>query len=88
MKRKNWTHSEKFNIVLEGLQGHRSVAEICNDYGIHQSQYYKWRETFLREGSKVFQSNGMTKKEEQVQKKMEKMERVIGRLTLELKKND
>ena len=88
MKRKNWTHSEKFNIVLEGLQGHRSVAEICNDYGIHQSQYYKWRETFLREGSKVFQSNDATKKEEQVKKKMEKMERVIGKLTLELKKND
>ena len=49
MKRKNWTHSEKFKIVLEGLQGHRSVAEICNDCTIHQRQYDKWRETFLRE---------------------------------------
>ena len=81
MKRKNWTHSEKFKIVLEGLQGHRSVVEICNDCGIHQSQYYKWRES-----SKVFQNNDATKKEEQVKKKMEKMERIIGKLTLELKK--
>ena len=72
MKRKNWTHSEKFKVVLEGLQGHRSVAEICNDYGIHQSQYYTCRETFLREGSKVFQSNDATKKEEQVKKKKRK----------------
>lgn len=88
MKRKRWSNEDKFKVVLEGLQGHRSVAELCNDYGIHQSQYYSWREKLLRDGANVFQGGDTNKKEKQMQKKMARMERVIGELTLELKKND
>jgi putative transposase len=41
-----WTAEDKAKIVVQGLKG-RSVAEICNEYRIHQTQYYKWREQFL-----------------------------------------
>ncbi len=47
-KGRNWTAEEKAKIVLQGLKG-RSVAEICNEYQIHQTQYYKWRERVFRE---------------------------------------
>ena len=50
-------------MVLEGLQGHRSVAELCNDYRIHQSQYYSWREKLLRDGANAFQGCDTNKKE-------------------------
>ena len=70
------------------MQGHVTVSELCNRYEIHQSQYYQWRDQFLKEGAKVFESSGSNKREEQLKKKMRKMERVIGELTLELKKND
>jgi transposase-like protein len=43
MKRRRWDSKTKTKIVLEGLSG-RPVSEICNDYGIHQNQYYTWRE--------------------------------------------
>jgi len=46
MKRRRWDSKTKTNIVLEGLSG-RPVSEICNEYGIHQNQYYLWRDKFL-----------------------------------------
>lgn len=88
MKRRTWTHEEKFKIVLEGLQTQISVAELCNKHEIQQSQYYNWREKFLRNGASLFQNNDTTKREEQLKSKMAKMEQLIGKLTLELKKND
>ena len=88
MKRKKWHNDIKFKIVLEGMQGHANIGDLCSKYEVHQSQYYAWRDQFLREGAKVFQNNDITKREGQMKKKMANMERVIGELTLELKKND
>ncbi|MDA2921416.1 transposase [Desulfobacterota bacterium AH_259_B03_O07] len=48
MKRRRWDSKTKTKIVLEGLSG-RPVSEICNEYGIHQNQYYSWRDKFLSE---------------------------------------
>ena len=88
MKRRKWTNEEKFKIVLEGLQGHMSIAELCNKHEMQQSQYYQWRDKFLRDGASIFQHNDASKREEQLKHKMSKMEQMIGKLTLELKKND
>ena len=89
MKRKQWSDEQKFKIVLEGLQNqHVTVAELCNRHGVHQSQYYQWRDQLLSQGKQVFQSSNADKREAKLKAKMAKMERVIGELTLELKKND
>jgi transposase-like protein len=47
MKRRKWTPEEKMNIVLTGLKGDVSVAELCRRYNISQTLYYRWRDTFL-----------------------------------------
>lgn len=88
MKRRKWTNEEKFKIVLEGLQSPISIAELCNKHEIQQSQYYNWRDKLLRDGASIFQTNDVSKREEQLKHKMAKMEQMIGKLTLELKKND
>lgn len=88
MKRKVWKESDKFKVVLEGLRGEMSVAELCNRYEIHQSQYYKWRDQFLKNGAKAFEVNKQNHRERLLENKVARMERVIGELTLELKKND
>ena len=88
MTRRKWTEKEKFEVVLEGLRGDATISELCNRYGIQQSQYYVWRDHFLKNGSKVFTMNKQTKHEQQLENKIQKMKRVIGELTLELKKND
>ncbi len=46
-KSKRWTAAEKSQIVLEGLRGESSIAELCRRHGFDQSQFYCWREAFL-----------------------------------------
>ncbi len=58
---RNWTAEEKAKIVVQGLKG-RAVSEICNEYQIHQTQYYKWREQFLENVSKVFETKAQSKR--------------------------
>lgn len=48
---KKWTAAEKAQIVLEGLRGETSIAELCRWHGFDQSQFYRWREAFLARGS-------------------------------------
>jgi len=37
-------------IVLEGLRGEESIAELCRREGINQNSYYKWSKEFLEAG--------------------------------------
>jgi hypothetical protein len=37
----------KIRIVLEGLRGETSIAELCRKEGIAQSMYYGWSKEFL-----------------------------------------
>ncbi len=41
---------EKIRIVLEGLRGEESIAELCRWKGIAASQYYSWSKEFLEAG--------------------------------------
>jgi transposase len=43
---------EKIRIVLEGLCGEESIAEICRRENIAQSVYYAWSKDFLEAGKK------------------------------------
>ena len=42
-ERKKWTAEEKLAAVLDGLKG-RPAREICKEYGISETLYYKWRD--------------------------------------------
>jgi len=59
--RRKFNSEEKIRIVLEGLRGEESIAEICRREGIHQNLYYKWSKNFLEAGKKRLQ--GDTKRE-------------------------
>ena len=87
MNRRKFDVKLKTEIVLEGLRG-RSIAEICNEYEISSSQYYKWREQFLENASHAFASEHQSKREARLQAENKKLKGVIGDLTVELKKND
>ena len=49
-KRRRWTAKAKMEVVLEGLKGEESIAELCRRHGITQSMYYEWQETMLKAG--------------------------------------
>ena len=88
MKRRQWTAKEKLTLVLQGLKGEISVAELCNQHQISQSQYYKWRDRLLAEGPKVFERGGPDRAELRLQKEVRKLKGIIGDLTVELKKSE
>jgi len=48
--RRQHSAEEKIRIVLEGLRGEDSIAELCRREGIAQSLYYKWSKEFLEAG--------------------------------------
>jgi len=50
--RKKHGAEEKIRIVLEGLRGEYSIAELCRREGIVQSLYYKWSKEFLEAGKR------------------------------------
>ena len=50
--RKQYSSEEKIRIVLEGLRGEYSIAELCRREGIAQSLYYSWSKEFLEAGKK------------------------------------
>ena len=70
---------------MEGLQG-RSVVDICTEYGISQSQYYKWRDIFLAHIEQPFETGAKSKKEQKLEQENMRLRKVIGDLTVELKK--
>ena len=48
--RKKYSAEEKIRIVLEGLRGEESIAELCRREGIAPNMYYKWSKEFLEAG--------------------------------------
>src|SRR6202045_4649501 len=50
--RRQFSAEEKIRIVLEGLRGEESIAELCRREGIVQNLYYRWSKDFLEAGKK------------------------------------
>jgi len=50
--RRQFSAEEKIRIVLAGLRGEESIAELCRREGIVQNLYYRWSKEFLEAGKK------------------------------------
>jgi transposase len=50
--RRHYSAEEKIRIVLEGLRGEDSIAELCRREGINSNVYYRWSKDFLEAGKK------------------------------------
>jgi transposase-like protein len=87
MRRRRWDSKTKTKIVLEGLSD-RPVSEICNEYEIHQNQYYTWRDKFLSEAHRAFDSKKDGAEVKRLRKKNQELKQIIGSLTVELKKTE
>ena len=68
------------------MSGNIEIAKLCAKYQICQAQYYKWRDLFLQFGHQAFEQKNISKKEQQLESENQKLKRIIGDLTVELKK--
>ena len=50
--RRQFSAEEKIRIVLDGLRGEISIAELCRREGIAEGLYYSWSKEFLKAGKR------------------------------------
>ena len=87
--RKKRTPQKKFKIVMEGLRGdHGSIAALCNAYGITQTDFYRWRDILMEDGSRLFERGGVDRERQRLEDENHKLREAVGSLTMELNKID
>ncbi len=84
--RKKYSAEDKIRIVIEGLQGDLSVAELCRKEGISQSLYYKWSKEFLEAGKQRLAGNTKRQADSdevaELRKEMEQLKYLVAELSL------
>jgi len=55
--RRKFSSEEKIRIVLEGLRGEETIAELCRREGISPNLYYNWSKEFLEAGKRRLMGN-------------------------------
>jgi len=50
--RRTYSSEEKIRIIIDGIRGDASVAELCRREGISQGIYYKWSKDFMDAGKR------------------------------------
>jgi transposase-like protein len=82
-KRRSFTAQFKFETVVDGLRGEKTVAQICRERSITESLYYKWRDAFVERGAQVFEDQRSNQRDEQTERIAE-LERLAGKQALEI----
>ena len=80
-KHRKFTPEFKAQVVIEVISGAKSAAEICRQHNLKPQVISEWKSVFLENAAQVFQ-NGKTNGQEQA--RIVELERLVGRLTLEL----
>jgi transposase-like protein len=88
MKNRKWSSQEKLRIVLEGLSGQIEISKLCAKYQMAQTQYYQWRDQLIKYGNQAFETKNISKKEQRLEQQVASLKRIIGDLTIELKKSE
>ena len=85
--RRKFSAEEKIRIVLAGLRGEASIAELCRREGIAEGLYYSWSKEFLEAGKKRL--SGDTARQatsgevKDLRREMADLKEVVADLTLE-----
>ena len=82
--RKKYSAEEKIRIVIEGLRGDESIAELCRREGIAQSMYYKWSKEFLEAGKQRLVGNTKRQANSSEVKELRKENNQLKELVAEL----
>ena len=87
--RKRYSAEEKIRIVLAGLRGEDSIAELCRQEGIAQGMYYSWSKEFLEAGKKRLAGDtareANTGEVKELRREARDLKEVVGEQALELR---
>jgi len=84
--RKKYSAEEKIRIVLDGLRGEITIAELCRHEGINQNLYYKWSKEFLEAGKQRLAGNtnrqATSDEVKQLHREMEQLKLLVAELSM------
>jgi transposase-like protein len=80
-KRRTFRPEFKARVVLEELTGVKSTAEICREHQMKPQVFSRWKVEFLERASEIFATTPSRGDE---QERIAELERMVGRLTMEL----
>src|ERR1700758_5086694 len=85
--RRQFSAEEKIRIVLSGLRGEDSIAELCRREGIVQNLYYLWSKEFLEAGKKRLAGDtaqaATADEVKELRREASALKEVVAELTLE-----
>ena len=85
--RRHFSAEDKIRIVLEGLRGEDSIAELCRREGIVQNLYYRWSKEFLEAGKKRLAGDtaraATSDEVKELRREASALKEVVAELTLE-----
>jgi transposase len=79
--RRMFTPAFKARVVLEELTGVKSAAEICREHQLKPQLLSHWKAQLVERAPELF---GSTPSGSDAQERSAELERMVGRLTLEL----
>ncbi len=92
--RRTYSSEEKIRIIIEGVRGETSIAELCRKEGISQANYYKWSKDFMEAGKRRLSGDTMreanTSEVQELKGENTSLKELVAELSLEnrfLKKN-
>ncbi len=83
-KHKQYDAELKTKVVLEVLKGQQTLAQICREYEVSADVVCHWRDVFLERAPQAFVDPRINGKATQDQERIAELERMVGRLTMEL----
>ena len=87
--RKKYSAEEKIRIVLDGLRGETTIAELCRQEGINQNLYYKWSKEFLEAGKQRLAGNtnrqATSDEVKDLRREMDQLKLLVAELSLKIR---
>ena len=78
--RKKHSDAFKLKVALAALKGDRTMAELCQEFGVAANQIYAWKKRLAEEGASIFADR---RRAENQKEELDKMHKLVGRLMLE-----
>lgn len=84
--RKHYTPTEKISILRKHLLEKRPISEICDEYKLQPTVFYRWQKDFFEKGAIVFTETGekesvwLKKKIAELEEKLSRKNEVVAEL--------
>jgi transposase len=80
-QRRSFSAEFKACVVLEVLTGQKTAAQVCREQQLKPDLLSRWKAEFVTHASSVFSGD---EREQQAERRIAELERLVGRLALEL----